>query len=787
MYKWPFFLSILSLSWFLNPARAGEYYLKPTGDTIYFVSGTFDYHVLLEDKPVLFEWGTIGPFDNYTCMFWVKNNTGKTITVDRISNHASGKISVELKEPQSGTDIKPGNTFCIFVKPNVLRSSNFQHTVPVTYNVEGEKKTLLIKMSGSVINTVEKNHRYLLNDSSLANPKERVFEEYYNKTRYPTHRVVEYIDSIQENSYSLTGEKQGFYIGEVISFPSAYRYRIVNNTGHPIVLKEVNGSTDQVMFYVQTSGKGWNYLHPKSALILPDSSFFVKGANYNGIAMLIDVSLNIRYEMEGKEYAVSIPTWGMINPSMLFKTERQNPMASVVNTKPKTVKEPEVLPTQPKTHTTRPEGLVLYDIGKLVSRNNDTCDYTFTLHSNPKKEDYGFSPRKEKDPVFSWDTITGSEVLSPIRFKLKNASDYAVTILSIRGTNNTVLYLATNQVLVYPDSMLTIEAVPNLLHKGHFYHSLIVSFQSAYGIKQFELKQWGYIPENGSVIASKKDSLELVKLQRNFYLDKEVLKNNPIRVYVTNGGKSNYPELSLKLFVKENQALIKSQKDPAGNDFFRVYRNGWDTLLVHVLSETGEVLEKMRFTNSFEHDIWCIPIFRVPNPYTYHYGRVPYKVQKGIYKPEQVKDIYGFIDTNYIKKYAVGNDIHFRKDGMIEMRDIDQAITLQEKLLDSQNPIRLLPVFESSINEEIRWYTNRFTVSFYEHVSEEQVKTIFSRYKITDYERESYNGENSWTFSLKQILDRKYLKVLDQLWQLKEVSGLIHENRYIPMDETDWH
>nr|WP_294862091.1 hypothetical protein [uncultured Fluviicola sp.] len=597
--------------------------------------------------------------------------------------------------------------------------------------------------------------------------------------------TIRFVPGITE--YDLVLKEQYFVYDTIRPYNGINYYcklRIKNNSKKTIVLSTVRTNSSGKMLV--------DLIEPgRNEEIKPGNSFSImikpnlkRPGIFNAWASIFYKTGEEEKELKVQVRGYTLPVPQPIDPPAPapVKVKEPRPARLPIAVK-KPVKQPEIqqpAKVQP-TYVPRPEGVTRYDPGELTIRRENQRDYSFTFHATPIEHAYGFPPKPKKDQVFSWDTISNDAFFYPISFHLKNDSEYVVTILKIEGSNGDIYYRNTaDQRLVYPDSSFTVEAIPNLLNKGHFYHSLIIQYQSYYGIQQFELKQWIYIPSDLEAI-SHADSLKLTGLRNTFYAQKNNQKTDPFRLYVISGGQLNYKNARLELFSKESSAIIHSEEDPQGNRFFQIHRNGWDTLLIHVLSPNGEVVQKTRFIHPFEYDSYSIPFFPFTGPYTYNHRKSPYKKLDGIYWLEQHSDHFHYPDSAIIKKYTANAHIRFLENGTVEIKDPVEAIVLEKKLFRSPLKIRLLPVAELTSGDGIRWYSNTFTVMFYEHVSEEQIKKIFAKYGILHYSKQDYGykDENNWTFSLEYILDRKYMVLLDQLWQLKEVSGIIQEKHQI--------
>jgi len=599
------------------------------------------------------------------------------------------------------------------------------------------------------------------------------------------HDTIRFIPGTTEYNLVLEGKEQFFVYDTIRPFTGISYYStlwIKNNSKKAIVLRNVRtNSSGKMLVDLLKSGRDEEIKPGKSVGIVIRPNLRRPGILHAWASVFYKTADGAEKELQVQVRGYTLPVPQTIDPPVVTEAKEQKPVSTPINIK-KPVKQPESrepVSVQP-TYRSIPEGVISYDPGELILRQENQRDYSVTFHATPEESAYGFPPKPKKDLVFSWDTLDNSGVLSRVRFHLKNDSEYIVTILKIEGSNGSVFFKnTTDQKLVLPDSSFIVEFIPNVLNGGYFYNTLKVHYQSVYGLKQFEIKQRGYIPAVVAEAVSTADSLALMEFRNTHYQQHDEQKTGPFRLYVISDGKSNYKNARLELFSKQRRAIIQSETDQQGNQFFQVYRNGWDTLLIQVLSPTSEVLQKMQLSGHFEYDAYSIPFFPAPAPYTYHYRKVPYKKLDGIYWLEQSSDHFHSPDPTIIKKYTANTHIRFLENGTVEIKSLEEAIALEKKLFQSPLKIRLLPVSELNSGGGITWYSNTFTIEFFDDVSDEQIKNIFARYHITNYRKYSYNGVNNWEFSLEYILNRNYVKLLDQLWQLKEVSELIQEKQQI--------
>ncbi len=554
--------------------------------------------------------------------------------------------------------------------------------------------------------------------------------------------TIRFVQGVDEYNLVLEGGKQLFEYGTVLpQNNNRVQFKVENNSAKTIVITFVKTSSSGKLL-VDLNKPGRN------EEISPGESFWitVRPSDRQGP---FSAQACIFYKTDGVEKELKIHVKGFLVP------------------KPEPESKP--VPGQP-IDKEKLNGLGRFEIRELVKREKNKRDYSFALYVPPPRTEFGSVVKTNNDLVFSWDTLSVDELTSPLSFHFKNTSGYTITILKIERRGCSCVYHSnpTNQVLVMADSVLTLEILPDEYILGHFHYSLIIHYQDISGIKQLELKQWGFIPyEYGGTYREENPQLKTVK---NAYLNQKY--DQTIRLYVFKEGQTVSPDARLQFFSKDNTTIVSSMKDEHGDPFFRIDRKGWDTLLIHVLSPKGEIVQKTRLLNTYKYDYYGLPSFEVTGPHTYLMRRAPYKPLEGRYKLTPGDSPYSDIDPASIKKYTGNTSIRYLSNRMVEIRSLKQAIALEKRLLQLPSPVRLLPVVEG---ERLKWYSNSFVVIFYDDVSVNEVMKIFERYKITNYRRQSLDTRNSWTFSVKSVLDRKYITLLDQLWQLKEVMGLVQE------------
>jgi hypothetical protein len=720
----------------------------------HFQQGVKTYSYQLSQNDAIFHFDTI-MYNIYSTEveLKVRNDLPDAIVIQKV--HVSdGAISISAWSPRGGEALVPSKDLSIKFK-TTSRAGPINRTITVSYVQNEVEKRYHIKVKGWVLNMNYYVKQFETSESPgvIAPPAD---DERQN-TEVEGYDPYYYQIGDDSHVYLLSGNDRCLHLNRQFNYPAQYIFEIKNNTGEQINLDGVSSSNHQLVFFVSAVGE-WTLTRPTSPVILPDSSFLVKGMNPRyGQPNKINTQIQISYRIKEKSYASSIPVSGVLD----FKQEERNFLSSgspFIAPKEKVAKEK--TPTAPqRTYSGSPDGIHRWGKGNVTQHQAGQFYYEFTLDEQRFHPSYGFQkPKKGKD-IFSWDSITPAHY-GTYTFTFWNKTKVSLYVLDIPEGNVNVKYRNKNKAIIKPDSAVIMEVRLDSVRKGHFYESIGIHYRYQNKSEKYLLNMWGYQPKQRSVAVPRfqsfKDSL------RVYIINKEEETLNNYRLRINNNSEIFYPKLE-----EEN-----------GNYVYKIRKENQDSIRYEIIDPQRRVINKGLLTIKYkDKSVFFYANTSLIVPHYYYMGSrpVPYNSIKNNYfldwKTEfSVQEVIQYVES-------LGLEVTQVCKPLIKVKDQAQAISLHKKLTTSPYQIELLPLVEyERISPEgwgggCRYYCNDFFVQFYPEVTDEEAETVMKAAGIYDFQKlVIYNGYKRYRFKVKQIVDLQYVKLLDHLYQNSVVA-----------------
>lgn len=717
----------------------------PENNVNHFNQNLEDYYFDLTGEQAVFHYDTIlyNVYDSKV-KFHVRNTTKEDISIHSI-RCSDGSILVRGWSPSHGDIIPPDSSITIKISATD-RPGSIRRTVDIAYYKDTTLHHAQVYIRGYIMNMKYVIERY----EDPKNPTVVSPDNVIGRGNTPVegYQPFTYAEGCLWHDYSLKSNNQSLYLNRQYNFPSDYLFKITNDTGEDIVLDNVKGTNYQIVFFVKT-GEEWTYIKPAKATIPSNGVFYVKGLNFlYGKPNKIDTRIQINYHIGKKSFQKEIPVSGIVD------FEKRKPIEKEVKPKPE-----QRLPHRPDP---RPEGISRFGEVNLYHLEQGKKEYQFTLDEMKYHPSYGIPvPRRTPDALL-WDTVIPGTI-GKMKFSFTNLAEKPIYILDISKGGRGINYKLLSGNVIKPNESLNIEVSVDTFIREHNYEQLEISYYYNGKKYNYSLKQYAYQPpvykRNGRSI-----------------------KNNPIdtlKFIVVNS--DNQSVNTYKLKIRRNGKIEMPEIQKINNEYcFNVPRDSKDTLYYELIDPKLGITSKGKVSREYDHQIMYLgENTALHGPHTYNFGIGPYKyeVEKDVYFIESANKAYSLDQVEeYLESLGL-NVSNTCSTGMKYIKYKGDINELQNKLWRSTYMIRLLPVIHhSSLNQQgwggaCEWYSNYFEVSFYSNVADERIKAIFNELNIKQYkEGKGRDGDKLYKFSIDIIIDLKYVKTLDKLWNLPEVS-----------------
>ncbi len=395
-----------------------------------------------------------------------------------------------------------------------------------------------------------------------------------------------------------------------------------------------------------------------------------------------------------------------------------------------------------------------------LGKNRYKMDVT-TVY-NPDEKVYTFDLEGKKQGFYWGDSLTSEMPLGNVRFRVRNNTGQIVAITRMDASDGPVLYQPLKRPeYLMPDEIL--EMRPVFVRKeGPFTKSLYVAYQKGTEQKELYVVTWGNFPfyERTAENVSKEPVIK----------PKDELKE--CRITVKRGNKQLITDqCEMILWRPSGLETIKPVVDSAEYAYFPVKGTENEVFKATINSrdfgsmETWVVISRGDRYEEF-----------VGTGESYYYD--------GYWRTRYVPDSSRYLlefnpkGTSYdsicdsIRKVAVAAKIPFVAIGkgcsMIQVVTNPYAILLEKKLLAGPHSIRMTPYVWREGDQKPALMWNECDVVFHDSVPESWVNRQFKELGIVRFYKNKRN-ENSYSIYFIHSADLGYQRILDDLWQMKEV------------------
>lgn len=393
---------------------------------------------------------------------------------------------------------------------------------------------------------------------------------------------------------------------------------------------------------------------------------------------------------------------------------------------------------------------------------------------------------------FHWDTISQK---TDCRFNIRNDTKDTIFIKYFGNDGYMLQYnrdafhslndrYGSLGYAIFPGDMLTWSV--HLMFKSH-----IPEFQEDFKIEYFmgDARKIFRIPTWGSFIKAEDKPIESeIRNKETYSLELVLPVHKTISDLVFIRWNGNREEKYFPIESAENTYKFMVKIKPNDSLIYGMF-----------FCERYQVINKVKLELPVKNGnlkIYVNHLFETRNDYFYssydtHGGKVitpklPFNSQLKLYKlswsnPKHTKGTDSIIAYHEnIKRYL--DSLGYNSVDRIYEPNKSKAIKLEQELKNSKYHISMLPYeFSDSVLSRQDWtsvyYNNTFEIRFSNKVSDQWVKTLFKKYQISDFKKSERDlAQVVYFFSFKYIVSRSYMRILDKIWQLKEVE-LIEQKR----------
>lgn len=579
------------------------------------------------------------------------------------------------------------------------------------------------------------------------------FSQIYGKETYVLDSLQTFSAKKKIYEFNLDCPSQGLYLGQLSgdSIPQI-EIKVINNTGHKVV--NYYRERDCAVSWLRTNGR--------TDTLFP-GQFMLLRAGWLRKVGRINCLINFRYAFfNGEDANCSIYVWGEFTPAQNKNIVAKDSISNtiIIHSKP-VVEKNYVQIEKAQTLAQRPAGAAWFGTGNIHNYDSTKRDYEFRIANN--KLHNSAKPRGVND-IFVWDTLTTQKCEKEYVFSFKNDSKFPLFILDVEASSANFMVQHIGKKLLLPDSVTKIKFQPNINAAGNFYGFISIHYQREGKKEYYDMGMSGFQPQNNYT----------------FRTNQSQNRSDSIAIYIYDKNNLTLGNLTLKIKDKDSVYLPKFNKVNGEFVAFITLKYG-DKFCCEIRTKENLALAKGFLTREIGISNKFLSINgnrEKLHTYASYAGPINYKTLDGVYmvnwKNEFKRDeILAYLSSKGFKTQNSCNDY-------VTISEKSKAIALQSEIIKSKFQIVLLPIINHSHVNEFGWgggcnyYDNRFSIEFHENVKVERIKSIFNNCAITDFKNLGINenGLIEYEFSIKTIVDQKFITTLDKLWDLPEVYSI---------------